>query len=95
VVATKDGNALGISDFESYEESDSFYGVVTSINIITHEEVVGIWVWAPNSEQLHQVMKLAMDISAHSDWAFHWLYIRLVPQDLSCLLAQPLHVNLR
>lgn len=36
----------------------------------THEEVVGIWVWSTNSEQLHQVVKLAMDISANRDRAF-------------------------
>jgi len=37
VVATENGNALRISDFESYEESDGFNGIVTSINIIAHE----------------------------------------------------------
>lgn len=36
----------------------------------THEEVVGIWIWSTNSEQLHQVMKLTMNISADSDRTF-------------------------
>lgn len=35
VIATEDGNALRISDFEGNKESDGFYGVVTSINVIT------------------------------------------------------------
>jgi hypothetical protein len=34
VVATEDCNALGVSDFESNEESDGFNGIVTSINVI-------------------------------------------------------------
>jgi len=37
VVATEDGDALGISDFQGYEEGDGLNGVVTSINIIAHE----------------------------------------------------------
>ena len=39
-------------------------------SIVTHEEVVGIWVGSPNSEKLHQVVKLTMDISAHGYRAF-------------------------
>jgi len=37
VIATENGDALRISNFEGNEESDSFNGIVTSINIITHE----------------------------------------------------------
>lgn len=37
---------------------------------LTHEEVVGVWVWTTNLEQLHQVMELAVDITAHGHWAF-------------------------
>ena len=35
VVATEDGDALRVSDFQSYKESHSLNGIVTSINIIT------------------------------------------------------------
>jgi hypothetical protein len=34
VVATEDCDALGVSNFESNEESDGFNGIVASINII-------------------------------------------------------------
>lgn len=34
MVATKDGDALRVSDFEGYEESDGLNGIVTSINIV-------------------------------------------------------------
>jgi hypothetical protein len=33
-------------------------------------------------EKLHQIMKLAMDITANSDWTIHWLYIRFFNQNL-------------
>jgi len=87
VVATEDGDALRISNFQSHKESDGFNGIVTSINIIalsdvsrfnagiclgrlTHEQIIRVWIWPANSEQLHQVMELTMDVSAYGDWAF-------------------------
>lgn len=75
VIATEDRNALRVSDFESNKESDCLYGIVTSINVITHEEIVGIGVWSTNSEKLHQVMKLSVNISAYCYRAFHWLHV--------------------
>jgi len=50
VITTEDCDALGISDLEGHEEGDSFDGVVSSINIVAHEEIIGIWIWATNSE---------------------------------------------
>jgi len=37
---------------------------------LTHEKVVGVRVWSPNLEELHQVVKLAVNVAAHCDWAF-------------------------
>jgi len=36
----------------------------------THEEVVGVRIWPPNSEKFHQIVKLAMYISAYCYWTF-------------------------
>lgn len=36
----------------------------------THEEVVGVGVGAADLEQLHQVVELAVNVTAHSDGAF-------------------------
>jgi hypothetical protein len=36
----------------------------------THEKVVCIWVRTADAEQLHQVVKLAVDVAADRDWAF-------------------------
>jgi hypothetical protein len=37
---------------------------------LTHEEVVRVWIWPANLEQLHQVVKLAVYVTTDSDWAF-------------------------
>ena len=36
----------------------------------THEEVVGVGVWPANLEQLHQVVELAVDVTADGDGTF-------------------------
>jgi hypothetical protein len=37
---------------------------------LTHEEVVCIWIRAANAEELHKVMKLAVNIAANCHGAF-------------------------
>lgn len=75
VVAAEDSDALRVADFESNEESNCLNGIITSINVVTHEEIVGIWIGSTNSEEFHQVVKLTMDVTAYSHRAFHWLHI--------------------
>lgn len=37
---------------------------------LTHEKVVCVWVGAADFEELHQVVKLAVYVSAYCYWAF-------------------------
>jgi hypothetical protein len=38
--------------------------------ILTHEEIVGIWIRPTNAEELHQIVKLAMNVTANGHRAF-------------------------
>lgn len=67
------------------QESNCLHRIVTSVNIVSHEEVVGVWRLAPDLKQLHQVMELTVDISTHRHWTSHLLHIGLLCQDLLCL----------
>jgi len=42
VVASKDGDAIAVPQLHRDEKSDGLDGVVSSVYVITHEEVVGI-----------------------------------------------------
>ena len=42
VVAPEDGNSIAVPQLHRDEESDGLDGVVSSVYVITHEEVVGI-----------------------------------------------------
>ena len=41
------------------------FGLLGGGRMHTHKEIVGVWVWSTDSEQLHQVMKLAVNISTN------------------------------
>ena len=43
VVAAQDGDAVAVAQLEGDKESDRLYGVVSSVDVITHEEVVCVW----------------------------------------------------
>ena len=63
------------------QESNCLHRVVASVNIVSHEEVVCVWRLPPNLKQLHQVMKLAVDISTDCHRTPHLLHIGLLCQD--------------
>jgi len=78
VVTSQDSDSILIADFEGDEESDGLDGVVTSVNVISHEEVVGVGGLAANLKQLAQVVELTMDVTANRDGGAHLLHVGLV-----------------
>ena len=69
---------LWISNLQCYKKRYSFHWIVTSINEISHEEVVGKGYIASNGEKLDEIVQLAMDISADCDGGTHWDSIALL-----------------
>lgn len=65
VVASQDGDSLWVSNLQGYEQGDRLHRIISTIDIVTHEEVVGIRVGTSDPEQFHQVMELAVDVTTH------------------------------
>ena len=59
--------------FEQEQSGQRFEAVVASIHKVTHEDVVGVWDLAAPSEQLLQVVELAVDVAADGDGRVDWL----------------------
>ena len=85
VVSTQNSDSVAVAHLEADEQRDGFNGVVATVDVISHEEVVGIRRLASNSEQLDQVVPLTMNITANGHRAVHALDIRLSLKDLSRL----------
>lgn len=47
-----------------------------------HENIIRLGHMPPSREELHQVMELPMDVSAHGHRAVHWLHVGLLDEDL-------------
>lgn len=70
---------------KSHQQSDSFHRIIASVHIVPHEQVICVWRLPSNSEELHEVVELAMDVPTHGDGASHLLDIGLLSQDLFSL----------
>ena len=67
-----------VLNLQAEQELNCLDGVVSAINIVSHEKVVCVRRFTADFEQFHQVMELTMDIPAYRDWTFHWLHIALL-----------------
>jgi len=63
------------TDFESDEEGDGFDGIVTSVYVISHEEVICVGRVSAYTEEFLEVVELAVDVAANSDGTPYRLHI--------------------
>ena len=82
MISSQDGQPVGISYFESYEEGDTLNRVVTTVHVVPHEQVIGVRKLTTEPEKLLHIVELAMDISANSHGGSHRLHVGLLHQDL-------------
>ena len=64
------------------EKGHRLHGVVPAVHIVAHEQIVRIWRVATNAKQFHQVMELAVHISAYCDGTAYLLDIAFLLQYL-------------
>lgn len=55
--------------------------------VLTHEKVVGIRIWASNLEELHEVVKLAVNVATYCDRAFLLQNISINNSIVSALIS--------
>ena len=75
VVATEDRDSVLEAHLQCHEQRDRFHAIVASVDVITHEEIVGVGWLASDFEELAQIMELTMDVTADSHWCFDLLHI--------------------
>lgn len=67
MIPPEDGEALRPANLERDKEGYSLDGVIPSINIISHEQIVGVRARASDAEEFHQVMELPVYVAAYRD----------------------------
>jgi len=73
MVPTKKKEVLGVLNLIGEEEADSLEGLLTAVDIIAKEEVVGFWGKAAVLEQAEEVVVLAMDVAADLEVGQSWM----------------------
>ena len=78
MVTAQDRDSLGVTNFEADEKRDGLDRVVATINVVTHEQIVVVRQLTANIEQLLQIVKLTVYVSANGDGCAHLRYIALI-----------------
>jgi hypothetical protein len=67
VVSSENCEPISVANLQRDKQSDCFNRIVTSVNVVSHEEVVCVWGLATNLEELFQIVELAVDIPTNCD----------------------------
>lgn len=63
VVTTENEEVLGVLDLVREEETDGLERLLSTVDVVTQEEVVGFWGEAAVLEQAEEVVVLAVDVT--------------------------------
>lgn len=94
MVAAKNRHAIFVSNLEGDEQRDGFDGIITAVNIVSHEQIIGVWARSADPHQLVEIVQLPVNVATHSDGTAHTLDIRLLLQNLLGLLTKHFDVCL-
>ena len=75
MISSQNSYTVRIPHFQSDQETHSLHRVVTSVDVVAHEQIVGIRDLASKSEELLEVVELTMDVTADGHWCFYGLYV--------------------
>ena len=56
---------MHVTYLQRNEQSDCFHRIISSVDVIPHEEVICIGRFATDAKQLHKIVELAVDIATH------------------------------
>jgi len=78
VISSQNSDSIFVSAFEGNQKRHSLDRIVPTINIITHEKIIGVRAFASNSKEFDEIVELSVKISANGDGASNGLDIGFV-----------------
>jgi hypothetical protein len=89
VVSSQQPKSLGVVNLETPEVENALYAEITSVDVVTKEEISGLGGVATNFEKLHEIVVLSVNITTNGDGSVHLQEVGLGAQKLSTLLENP------
>jgi len=65
VVAADERDAIWVAHLQAQQQQERLERVEAAIHKVAHEQVVGLRHVAADAEELHQIMELAVDVTAY------------------------------
>ena len=78
MITSKNGDTVLEAHLKGDQERDSLDRVVASVDVVTHEQVVGVRGLSSNLEKLAQIVELTVNVTADGHWGTDLLHVRLV-----------------
>ena len=75
VVASQNRDSMSVAYLKGNQQRHSLHRVVASVHVVSHKQVISVGGLPSNFEKLLQVVELAVDITADSDWRIHHRHI--------------------
>ena len=85
MITSENSDTILEAHFQSHKKRHCLDRVVASVDVVTHEQVVGVRGLSSNLEKLAQIMELSVDVTADGHWGAHLLHVRLINQDFLSL----------
>ena len=82
MISSDKGDAVWVSYFQREQQQKCLHTVETSINKVTHEEVISAWTVSTDLEEFHQIEKLTVYVATNRDRRVDTMYVRLFDQDV-------------
>ena len=91
MVSSNQENLTGILQFQQAQQRNCFHTMGSSVDVISKEEVICVWQFSSDFENLQDIEKLTMYISNNCDWQGDSFDIFLLYEDVLQLKAQDLN----
>ena len=88
MISPNQSNLIPIPNLQRQKQKESLYRMEPPIDEITHENIISFWTISSDLKQLHQIIELAMDISANSYWCFNILNVTFLKQNIPSHITQ-------
>jgi hypothetical protein len=82
VIASEQGDPVSIAYFEGEQHEEGLDAVPASVDVVAHENIVGVGRVASDFEEFKQVVQLSVDVPAYGDGRSYFDQVGLTLQDI-------------
>ena len=95
MVAPDQAYSIRVPQFKNHQKGNGLNTMRSSINVVAHEQVVGVRAVAANSKKLNYIIKLPVDVAHTGDWRSKLNHVIFFGKDVFNLRTDQIYCCLR